>query len=411
MIILVLMVITLMHYDVECYRFEDGYSEIWYQIPVSHIFSLEELSSATKDSISKKYYYRVKIYDMVKQDSSFFEGTKGKFIHIKQKDDYFIDFIPVYLYPGNFSYRLTIGSLGERLAFEGKIDINEDTLLLSLSDIILGRKTKGNFICHGYPFTPAIAGIFPNSNILFSYVEIYNLLPDSLYYKIQYSIIDSLGKVVLEDHRQYQKFNYSQMDTFTVKLTDLIDGIYTFAIDIFDPSSNSSISCSKRFRIISLSDETAEMKFYKEIKYLVSNEEYKKFCLLSEVEKKAYLKKFWAKRDYRQFEKRLIEADTRFSTSFNRGRDTPQGRLYILNGSPDEIRKYGLEAIRTPDKYRDGEFERAQEIWIYEAKEIEVLFRDNNGDGIYELIRTQALGHQDIKNYFKTHRELEGYFR
>ncbi|MGQ9847574.1 MAG: GWxTD domain-containing protein [Bacteroidales bacterium] len=401
MIILGLMVITFMHFDVAIYRFKDGYSEIWYQIPVSQIFSLEELSSVAKDSIFKKYYYCINVYDVLKQDSSFFEGMKGGFVHIKQKEDYFIDYIPVYLYPGKFSYRLTIGTLGEQSEFEGKIEIDDDTLLLSCSDLILGRENKkGHFLCHGYAFTPVIDGMFINSNTLFSFIEIYNLFPDSSYYKIQYRIVDSSGTVVLESHRQQQKLNYSQVDTFTTKLADLIDGSYIFSIVIFDISSNSTISRSKKFRIISSYDETSNRKFYKEIKYLVSNEEYKRWCCLSEDEKKVYLKKFWAKRDYQQFEKRLLEADEKFSTPFIRGRDTGQGHIYIQLGPPDWI-EY-REDIRSPAQ------KNSCQIWHYESRGKRLLLVDSNNDGDFELVG-EVSGRDVFEDYLEDHEEIKGY--
>ncbi|MGQ9535495.1 MAG: GWxTD domain-containing protein, partial [bacterium] len=392
------------------YKFDEGYCEFWYKIPVSDIFSMDEIDK-NKDTLVKKYSYRITLY--ADKDSIFKEGIKKAVITSKQASDYILDYFPLYLTAGKFSYRFLISSFGETKIKEGVFEVLPETTTFYLSELMLFSKAQKDerFMRNGIQFYPLITPIYSNRDTLFSYIEIYGLVPDSLFYVARYQVFDSLRNLLLDRKYIRSKYEYKQFDTLSIYLGNYPAARYSLFVEIFEPALQLSACKECNFTVKEFLPDIIDKPYAWEIKYLVSENEYKKFCGLSHTQKVQYLKRFWSKRDYAEFEKRLIEADTRFSTSFKRGRDSPQGRFYILNGPPDEIRRYGVEAIITPDERRGGELERAQEVWIYESKGIEVLFRDNNGDGIYELIRTNPLGYQDKEDYFKNHRELEGYFR
>jgi|GEM_PF-6489791 len=114
-----------------------------------------------------------------------------------------------------------------------------------------------------------------------------------------------------------------------------------------------------------------------------------------------YLKRFWAKRNYEKFEKRLLEADDKFSTPFMRGRDTPMGRSYILIGPPDEIKKYGEYVTRGEVLYGKAHTGEPKEIWVYETKGVQVLFMDKDKDGIYEFIGISKIGEEESEDNLK----------
>ncbi len=397
--------------NIAIYRFEENYVEIWYQIPVSQVFSPQELQSAPFDSIFKEYQYRFDIHNNITNDSAQIEGTKGALIRHNQRSEYFIDYIPIFLYPGTFDYRLTFTSAGAASVFEGRIDMSGDTLIISCSDLILGRKNAGeSFICHGHAFTPSIDGRYSNSCTLFSFLAIYGIVPDSLYYQSRYTITDRASAVVFEKQRRYLKHDYSQIDTLTISLNDYIEGQYLFSITVTDSSSGSSFSQSKEFRIVTLFDETAGMTFNQDIHYLISRKEFDGFRRLSNHDKKVYLKKFWSKRDYWQFEKRLLEANAKFSTPFLIGSDTEQGRAYINLGPPDWIDYRAMEQTWKHEDLRRTKIGGSRQIWHYDAKGLRLLFCDTDGDGNFELLG--ALSAKDEwQETLKDLKEIMGYIR
>jgi GWxTD domain-containing protein len=232
-------------------------------------------------------------------------------------------------------------------------------------------------------------------------------VPDSLFYEIHYRIIDNSSSIVLDKAFKRVKFDYDQFDTISIPLQSYVNGDYSLVVEVFDLALGLKAKKDCSFRLKEVLPEVLDKKFAWEIRYLVSEKEYKRFQKMDYSQQVEYLKRFWAKRDYKKFEKRLLEADEKFSTSFIKGRDTPMGKYYILNGPPDEIKKYGLEEILTPTKYRDGELERSQELWIYETMGIEVLFKDINNDGVYELINISKIGRQERDDWLKDRRELE----
>ncbi len=374
--IILLSLITTFPLTVDSYRFENSYVEIWYRIPVGMFYVPDELQLIDKDAVLKKYLYHFSIFDKIMNDSAYIEGIKGAHITPDKQKSYFLDYLPVHLYPGDFCYRFVIESDDYEAVHEGVIEIPPDTVLFTCSDIILGTKaSKDRFVCHGSAFTPSVALEFANHDTLFSYIEIYGLQPDSLYYEVKYHLIDTLNNIVYENEDRRLKYSYSQIDTHTINLDDFIDGNYTFLVEVFDSASNSSVSCREEFSIKSSYNEIARMKFYYDIKYLVTPREYKRFRSFSEHEKKVYLKKFWTNENYWQFEERILEATDKFSTRSLKGSDSERGKYYIKNGSPEAI-----EIIPMLD------WGRQLELWHYYGRGQDVLFCDIKNDGNPQLI-------------------------
>jgi len=116
------------------------------------------------------------------------------------------------------------------------------------------------------------------------------------------------------------------------------------------------------------------MKYAYEIDVFLSADEYRRFLALDLPAKNKYLDKFWSRRDYKQFEERLMAADAKFSTSNIIGHRTHLGRYYVLNGPPDEIEYRPMEATGDPSQ-----------VWHYHARGLSILFVDNDGDGDYDM--------------------------
>jgi len=90
---------------------------------------------------------------------------------------------------------------------------------------------------------------------------------------------------------------------------------------------------------------------WEEIKYIAKQKEKKDFKRLKEPEEiKAFLEKFWSKRDPYpetvlnefkiEYYKRIQYANNYFPSAFKKGFKSDRGRVYILYGQPDEIERY-----------------------------------------------------------------------
>jgi GWxTD domain-containing protein len=382
MIVIIVNILLSQAFTIDCYRFQNDYAEVWYQLSINDILTQEEQALVQEKTFLKEFSFELGIYDDAKKDSAFIEGKKGAYITREQGSGYFIDHIPVYLYPGEFRYYLAIESNGFSQRKQGKIEIPSDSIIFQCSDVILGTKNiNDDFTCCGFAFTPNLACEFADIDSLFSYIEIYGLDPDSLYYRIAYQIIDVSDSVVFKRDKKLLKYEDIHIDTLTVVLHNFLEGQYTFLIETFDSVWNTTIKVQKTFTITSLLDETASMEFYDDIKYLVSADEYKKFCKLDEYKKKAYLKEFWSKVDYQAFEERLLEADKKFSTSTLKGRDSERGRFCISNGLPDLI-----EDIAFTD------WGRQFEVWHYYSAGFDAVFCDTKFTGNPRLIKILRIG-------------------
>ena len=383
------------------YKFNEGYCEFWYQIPLTQIFSTGELFAS--DSIIKQYAYEIILYSQETRDSISRKGIKGTVIKAHQKTDCVIDCFPLYLYSGKFNFKFVISPGGELIVKEGVIEVIPETTLFYLSDIVLSKAGKREHIFHRkIDLFPLIIPEYTNMDTLFAYIEIYGLVPDSLFYEIHYRIIDNSSSIVLDKAFMRVKFDYDQFDTISIPLQSYVNGDYSLVVEVFDPALNLRVQRGCGFRVKELLPEVLDKRFAWEIKYLVSEKEYKKFQKMDYSQQVDYLKRFWAKRNYEKFEKRLIEADDKFSTPFMRGRDTPMGRCYILNGPPDEIKKYGEEYVtRGEVLYGKAHTGEPKEIWVYGTKGVQVLFMDKDKDGIYEFIGISKIGEEESEDNLK----------
>jgi len=356
------------------YQFDEGYCEFWYQIPVSHIFSIEEISSS-QDSIVKKYTYKIIIYTNYR-DSTTREGIKVGIVKNSQKN-YIIDFFSLYLPAGKFPFYFEVISGSEKAVKKGTIEIKPDTFSFYCSDIVLSGKMRRNaeFMRCGLELLPLIKPEYSNRDTLFSYVEIYGFVPDSLFYTIHYQIKNNKSQVVYDSYLNRFKYEDIQFDTLSIYLGFYSSGDYTLFVEITDPALDLSIQNKCSFKVKELLPDIADEPFAWEIKYLVSEKEYKKFLRKEHTQQIEYLKRFWAKRNYDEFDKKLTEADEKFSTSNLRGCDTNQGKFYIQNGPPDEIEYRPMETTGYP-----------AQVWYYESRGLRLLWCDSNGDGDYELV-------------------------
>lgn len=333
MAVLLLCLISLFPLTVDVYRFNDGYAELWYEIPVAQMLSENDYSQ--QDTVFLQYTYRLGVHHIADNDSATITGAKGASVSPGCQNDYFVDYIPLHLYPGTFRYDLHISSGTGVFVFRNDIHILPDTSTLKCSDLVLGRKeTSGNIMFHGYAFNPVLKHSYSRRDTLLSFVELYGLIPDSLFYTIRYTVVDSTETRRFEKVHKRMKQDYTQSDTNSITLADFASGQYQLVIHVDDSSSGSGVTCRQYFYL-------AETKLPAEIR----------------------------------MEQRFREADNLFATSTLRGRDTKRGQYYSEFGPPDEIERLAL-----------AESGLILEVWHYYREGNDVLFSDIAGDDNPRLI-------------------------
>ena len=375
--ILLLYVLPALTLNCEVYRFDQGYSEIWYTLPAADIFSFEELQSA-KPSVTKKYHYRLVVRSRSDADSAVHEGMKSATVDPARKSDYLIDFIPVFLSAGHYRYRLDIDASGDHAGNNGELEIVSDTAAFTCSDLILSEKVRTilHFAREGVELTPLLVPEFAPGDTMMVYTEAYGLIPDSLYYTVRYIIVDTAGAIVFSRDEKRLKYDFRQIDTAYIVVGDISPGQYKVHVAIYEPVLNKMVTKNHSLDIMekALRIDLDAMKYAYEIDVFLSTDEYRRFLALDLPAKNKYLDKFWSRRDYKQFEERLMAADAKFSTSNIIGHRTHLGRYYVLNGPPDEIEYRPMEATGDPSQ-----------VWHYHARGLSILFVDNDGDGDYDM--------------------------
>lgn len=376
---LLLSVIAAAPLMLEFYRFDNGYTEAWYQ------FALKEIVADTRTAERaprENYAYRLQIFNAETGDSAHVKGIRAARISSEHAADQILDYIPLQLYEGSFHYQFSVEAETCTLSLAGDIEIQPDTLLFYCSDLVPGkRSSKSDFVFHDYAFMPAVGLQFSQHDTLISYVEIYGFIPDSLYYEATYTIVDSTGHVVLATSRERLKYAYTQVDTYTIPLADFADGTYGISLEICDPAVHSTLWCMHSFTVRREFSLATQQQSYGALQYVMSPDQYRKFTLLSEDEKQAYIDIFLSEEEYTKYQMRILEADEKFSSRSMLGRDSERGQYYIRHGKPDYVERFAMI-----------EWARPLELWHYSSSNAEVLFCDTREDGNYQLITSLREG-------------------
>ncbi len=145
-----------------------------------------------------------------------------------------------------------------------------------------------------------------------------------------------------------------------------------------------SVSCSRQeWKIKQVPEEYRTI--YRKLKFIITRKEKRVFLnLLTDRERKEFLKTFWEKRDpdpetteneFRlEYFARLERATHLFSHEGREGWDTDRGRVFVLLGPPDFTESY-------PMGYRM--YDNPSEVWYY--GNFPVIFIDRNRSGSLDL--------------------------
>ena len=323
----------------------------------------------------------------------------------------------VYFNPGR--YRITLDLIdintGKKITESEIFSIDSLKNNLSLSDIELASlieedTTDGQFTKNGVKVVPNPSGIFGEGrNMLYFYIEIYNLKDVVSPYSINYNLLDENGSLVTTiGPKEKEKRDKTDIDIGALNLIAFKPGFYSLKIEVKDGEEvASSIRDFQIHRIIESEKEEPplftdeEKKYYARIEYIASAKELSYYNKLSDTGKVGFLKRFWLARDINpatpenegldEFINRINYVNEKYSTAFKEGYYTDRGRIYIRYGVPEEIEPHQFDIGYKPF-----------EIWeYYSYGGYRFVFSDLEGDGEYKLVVSSTPKEPTMANWQK----------
>ncbi|MDP8207161.1 MAG: GWxTD domain-containing protein [Candidatus Electryonea clarkiae] len=307
---------------------------------------------------------------------------------------------------------------------------------VAISDIIIAskvEKTKGDageFDHNGLlvlPYSDRIFGL--NVTTLYFYTEIYNLsVSDSGRYSITREVFSDNGEKAIEldpvtrntkasDLVEHGGFSVANLSTgaysLKIRVVDEVTGISDEATRTFwvfrpEEATHSPMLADPGFDIAAMTKDEIEFEL-KVIRYLISTKVVNAIKILDHDEKRSFLARFWISNDpnrdtkineYREaYMDRVETANGRFGSLNREGWKTDLGRIYCLNGEPDDIEDHTFEMSSG----------KAYQIWSYHSIEggIQYVFVDRNNYGDYVLVHSTKNGEVYNPNWRTI--ELQGF--
>ena len=371
MCLLILQIFCALSITVEPYRFSTGYVELWYQIPSSAFYPTADTIQSAKTKL--EYSYRCVVISEADNDSAVKESIKRPATLERYSREPVVDYIPLYLAPGNYRYRIEFDILKERSVASGAVEVSSDTAAYYGSDLWLGKLGKEYFERRGIKFSAALAPEYSTKDYMLAYLEIYGPVIDSINYRVQYEITDRNNNVVFQQSLNRNKRNPVQVDTFAAGLARLPDGVYVFRYIATLADQGVVITRHKPF---TMRTAIQDLTFYSEPQYIATPGESKKLREFTGQARDDFLAEFWKKHNYHEYERRIIQADSLFTINAAKGRDTDRGKYMIKTGPPDEIEVMPHEKWAKPI-----------ELWFYYARGFTAIFCDLKTDNNPRLVK------------------------
>ncbi len=317
---------------------------------------------------------------------------------------YIVDGHEVVARPGDYEVIFSISSAGKESHARFPITIKEYDRL-NLSSLVLVSRFYDE--PSRAPFHRGDLGFLPNPSASFQdtmkyFFEIYDVVPDSSRLMIRW-YIEKDGKLIAHGKPRVIPVNLSSMYyRGNVPISSLDNGKYRITFEVVDIPYGVRRTVSREFVVnrqsIALDDD---IRYF--IDYIATPEELAEFKKIKDPDrKKEWIEKFWMKKDptgtfYPVFRQRVLEADAKFSTPFKKGRYTDMGRVYILFGMPDEIKREEIDVMQ-----------KSYQIWIYYSNNLKFVFYDQFNTGEYKLTASNVPGFgryvQDIDQFFDFNR-------
>jgi len=272
--------------------------------------------------------------------------------------------------------------------------LNEMTVI---SDILFSSSVSpstdtGKFIKHGLLLYPSfISDITVNNPQLLAFYEIYPQLENDSF-NITAKILDNLGDEIWNFNSILHGEEAGMVvgKLLNLPVGDLSNGSYQFIVDV---------NGEKRYEDFTvLWDISGEMsmlpdlemspvaeKYYMNIDMLMTTKQRNFFEALNETGQQEFVKIFWNSRDpnpltpeneeLELIATRMEYANDQYSSGFEVGSESDRGRIYILEGSPEERQIVPADMKFPPN-----------EIWVYWRTGYKYIFADIHRNGKFELI-------------------------
>ncbi|MBS4016283.1 MAG: GWxTD domain-containing protein [Candidatus Latescibacteria bacterium] len=378
--------------DWASFKYQDNLAlvEIYYACPYN-VFTY----SVTNDTISAHYQLSFYLKSITSPDSLVESSSHRLVIPSFQKaqaqDLKLLDGFGFFAYPGQYWFRLTIQESLFSAVMIDTIVIPDFSQVLSLSDIELASSVTADTT--GGKFTKGSMRIIPNPDskfgqsyeILYVYVEGYNLVDDDAAYQLSYRILnldDSVIKSYAPEIKTKTGPDFAY--TFALNTKGLPVDDYKLELILKDLSTNQSTVRHKPFSVLSKIADPATTAhtalydtsvYYTEIKFLATPTELNQYHGLGDDGKKEFLRRFWYRYDFEEFVRRISYSDNKYKVGRIAGRDTDRGRIYIKYGAPDEIVVHTMIEHTKPHEH-----------WYYYAQGFHFIFTDIHSNNNYIFI-------------------------
>lgn len=248
--------------------------------------------------------------------------------------------------------------------------------------------------------------------VVFHYLEIYNILPETSY-TIRTDVIDGGGKVVRTSSKPRKYGMKKAVEVGMVNVSSFPSGRYTFQMSILDESQKVNTQPQKTFFVYNPHVKTPEVSGihavgsqfvamsaeeivneFRKAQYVATDKEISTFAKISSVDgQREFLSNFWKDVELgktgrppitrAEYLRRVSIVNERYRVFSKAGWQSDQGRVYILYGDPDEI-----------ERVPSSESSRPYETWHYYQIENGVLFVfiDRTGFRSYDLVHSTKRG-------------------
>lgn len=337
--------------------------------------------------------------------------TLQKPTHGEQGQAPYRDRVWLDLPPGNYHLAVEVDDMfgdknGTCQDWVAVIDFEQDALLLS--DLVFAgelapTEVAGRFVRYNWKVVPNTTRRYLVDKTIPFYYELYNLVlgddPNRNSFVVEYSLTDSAGMAVKKyPAKRYRTSGTHAVQTADLSIEDVKPGVYWVQVGVFDRAGKRGSKQRRRVVLASLKEpmpemseqDAAQLRYYKDIRYVASAKEVKQYDRLPESAQMNFLRQFWKGQDPTpstpvnerliQHLQRMTYVETNFSrTNTEEPIDTDRGRVYITYGPPDEIERDASSSEGKPS-----------EIWHYGRNQF--IFRDSNGLGVYRLVHSTYPG-------------------
>jgi GWxTD domain-containing protein len=295
-----------------------------------------------------------------------------------------VDALRFLLPPGRYNFKLLARPMSPKAqidsAFVRSLAIRQFAPnQTALSDPLLAQKiepaqSSGHFVKNGFRVVPNPLGVFEAGNGLFYYLEVYNLPQNNeKFYFLTREVLSAEGAPVpvLPVYRKKKIIRgRDDVEVGQMRIGDLRTGRYRLRFSVQDAHSRvwahteaafvvknprlpaSGLPGATQLRmensvIATISPQNVNL-FVEATRYFLPREEQHIVDRLSdETAKRRFLFQFWNGKGgrpglevFREFVKRVHDANVKFAETRKAGWQTDRGRIWILYGKPSEIQYY-----------------------------------------------------------------------